>query len=76
MQPTGRTRGRFEEHIVRSQALRGNPLGDPAERSLWVYLPPGYAEESERRYPAIYLIQGMTGSVEMWWNVTAFRPTY
>ena len=76
MQPTGRTRARFEEHIVRSAALRGNPLGDPAERSLWVYLPPGYAEESERRYPAIYLIQGMTGSVEMWWNVTAFRPTY
>ena len=35
-------RGRFEEHTLTSEALRGNPLGDPHQRPLWVYLPPGY----------------------------------
>ena len=34
--------GRFDEHTIESQALRGNALGDPHERPLWVYTPPGY----------------------------------
>jgi S-formylglutathione hydrolase FrmB len=76
MPSTERPRGRFEQHTVSSPALRDNPLGDPAERPVWVYLPPGYADDPERRYPAIYVIQGMTGQVQMWWNKTAFRPTY
>ncbi len=67
--------GRFEEHRVDSQALRGNPLGDPHERPLWVYLPPTYDADQQRRFPTIYVIQGMTHQVEMWWNRTAFRPT-
>ena len=66
--------GRFDEQRIASQVLRGNPLGDPTERPLWVYTPPGYDEQSERRYPSIYLIQGMTGQVDMWWNRSAFRP--
>ena len=51
-------RGRFEEHTFESAALRDNPLGDPYHRPLWVYLPPGYANEPGRRYPTIYQIQG------------------
>jgi hypothetical protein len=35
--------------------LAGNLLGDPSERDLFVYLPPGY-EESDRRYPTAYLL--------------------
>ena len=53
--------GRFEETVFESEALRGNPLGDPPERPLWVYLPPGYDDEPERRYPSVYMIQGLTG---------------
>jgi Putative esterase len=68
--------GHFEQHAIASTALRDNPLGDPAERPLWVYLPPGYHSEPNRRFPTIYVIQGMTGRVEMWWNVQAFRPTF
>ena len=64
--------GRFEEHVVESEALRGNPLGDPHERPLWVYLPPGYDDEPERRYPSIYVIQGYTGQLDMWRNRPAF----
>jgi Putative esterase len=68
-------RGRFEQRTVRSRALEGNPLGDPAERPLWVYLPPGVGDDPGRRYPVIYVIQGYTGQVDMWWNRSALRPT-
>ena len=65
--------GRLDEHVFVSEALRGNPLGDPHERPLWVYVPPGYDEAS--RYPSVYAIQGMTGQVEMWRNRFSMRKT-
>jgi hypothetical protein len=68
--------GRFEEHVFESDALRGNPLGDPHERPLWVYLPPGYDDDSERRYPSVYMIQGLTGQLDMWRNRSAFRLNF
>jgi S-formylglutathione hydrolase FrmB len=67
--------GQYEDATISSTALRGNPLGDSADRPLWVYLPPSYDEEPDRRYPTIYLIQGYTGTLGMWANRTAFRPT-
>jgi S-formylglutathione hydrolase FrmB len=68
--------GRFEEHVFDSELLKGNPLGDPHERPLVVYLPPGYDDDPERRYPSVYLIQGLTGQVDMWRNRSAFRRNY
>ena len=68
--------GRFEEHEFDSRVLRGNPLGDPHRRPLWVYVPPGYDAEPSRRYPTVYAIQGLTGQVDMWRNRSPFRPTY
>jgi S-formylglutathione hydrolase FrmB len=68
--------GRFEEHVFESDALRGNALGDPPERPLWVYLPPGYDEEPERRYPSVYMIQGLTGQLDMWRNRSPFRRNF
>ena len=41
--------GRIDEHVISSELLRGNPLGDPHERPLTVYLPPGYDQEPDRR---------------------------
>jgi putative esterase len=67
--------GRFDALEIESAVLRDNPLGDPHVRPLWVYVPPAYDAEPDRRFPSIYLIQGMTGQVDMWWNRTAFRPT-
>ncbi len=64
--------GRFDELTFTSEALAGNPLGDPRERPLWVYLPPGYDDEPERRYPSVYVIQGYTGQLDMWRNRAAF----
>ncbi|MEU7873704.1 alpha/beta hydrolase-fold protein [Dactylosporangium sp. NPDC049140] len=68
--------GRFEELVVDSAVLRGNALGDPHERPIQVYLPPGYDEDGSRRYPAIYVAQGYTGHIAMWWNRVPFRQPY
>jgi hypothetical protein len=66
--------GRFEEHTFASERLRGNPLGDPHERPLWIYLPPGY--DAAASYPSVYVIQGYTGHVGMWRSRTAFRQPF
>jgi S-formylglutathione hydrolase FrmB len=68
--------GRIDQLEIDSEVLRGNALGDPHVRPLWVYLPPGYDEDPERRYPSVYVIQGFTGQIDMWNNRDPFRPTY
>jgi len=68
--------GRIHEHAFDSALLRNNPLGDPHERPLWVYVPPGYDDDAERRYAAVYVIQGFTGHVSMWRNRTAFQQPF
>jgi len=68
--------GRLDEHVIDSAALRDNPLGDPHERPLLVYVPPGYDDEPDRRYPSVYVIQGYTGHVLMWRNRTAYRQPF
>ena len=62
--------------MIDSDVLRGNPLGDPHERPLWVYTPPGYDDSGDTRYPAIYVIQGYTGHVAMWANRQPFRQPF
>jgi hypothetical protein len=69
-------KGRYDEHLFESELLKGNPLHDPPQRPLWVYLPPGYDAEPERRYPSIYVIQGLTGQIDMWRNRNPFRRNF
>jgi S-formylglutathione hydrolase FrmB len=68
--------GRVDEHVLVSEVLVGNPLGDPHERPLWVYVPPGYDDDPGRRYPSIYVLQGYTGHVAMWRNRMPFRRPF
>ncbi len=68
--------GRLDRQVIISERLKNNPLGDPFERPLWVYLPPGYAAEPDRRYPVVYVIQGYTGQIGMWGNRIAFRQPF
>jgi S-formylglutathione hydrolase FrmB len=68
--------GRIEERWIDGAHLRDNPLGDPARRPVWTYLPPGYDGDPDRRYPAVYVLQGFTGQVDMWRNRSPFRPTF
>jgi putative esterase len=68
--------GRLDEHIFDSEVLVGNPLGDSPKRPLWVYLPPGYEDEPDRRYPSVYMIQGLTGQLDTWRNRAPFRKNF
>ena len=61
----------WAQHTIDSQALRGNPLGDPHERPLWVWSPGG-----EGPYPSVYVIQGMTGIVGAWFNTEPWNQSY
>ncbi len=44
--------GRMDERVISSELLRGNPLGDPHERPLLVYTPPGYDDAGPRGTPS------------------------
>jgi Putative esterase len=68
--------GRIDKKTIASELLRGNHLGDPAERPLWVQLPAGYDDDPSRRYPAVYVLQGYTGHVAMWENRTAYQQPF
>lgn len=63
--------GTIQLWTMESQALRGNPLGDPHRRTMPVYLPPGYANGSGR-YPVVYFLHGFAGSPMAWLNPSAF----
>jgi S-formylglutathione hydrolase FrmB len=67
--------GRLEKNTIVSELLRDNPLGDPHERPLWVYVPPGY-DDSDERYPSVYVLQGYTGHVAMWENREPYRQPF
>jgi len=51
--------GRVEMHVLASEVLRGNPLGDPATRELPIYVPPGVA--AGEPLPLLLLLSGFTG---------------
>jgi len=54
-----------------SEALRDNPLGDPAERPVYVWAPGG-----DGPYPVVYLLQGFTGLAPAWFNVRPWQPSF
>ena len=69
--------GRLEEVEITSRALESNALGDSPRRPLYVYLPPGYDDDTQRRYPSVYVLQGFFGAVPSWKTRTNnLRATY
>ncbi|MEM7248018.1 MAG: alpha/beta hydrolase-fold protein [Acidobacteriota bacterium] len=65
-------RGRIEREALVSEVLVGNPQGDPHVRPVPVYLPPGYDEDGDRRFPVVYLLAGFAGRGEMMLNDAVF----
>jgi enterochelin esterase-like enzyme len=49
--------GRLEQIHIMGESLKGNLEGDDPDRTVFVYLPPGYAK-SGKRYPVIYFLHG------------------
>ena len=54
-------RGRILRLAHRSDCLGGNPWGDPVERELAVYLPPGYREDAPA-YPVLWDLAAFTNA--------------
>ncbi len=70
-----RLAGQLDELVVESELLQGNPLGDPAQRPLYVYCSPGAARGSEVTVPTIYVLQGYGGQLDTWRARKSFEPT-
>jgi S-formylglutathione hydrolase FrmB len=66
-----RLQGDVRVDFIDSPALAGNPLGDPSERPVIVYLPPNYDPQGSSRYPVLYLLHGYTGDAAA---VVSARP--
>src|SRR5579863_2142343 len=60
-------KGRVAVFDHTSNVLQGNALGDPAQRDVYCYLPPGY-DDGTQRYPVIYFLSGFTGTGRMHLN--------
>lgn len=62
----GAPSGSLHIHRLPSDILRSNPLGDPSERDLHVYLPPGY--DKSKKYPALLGLVGFLGIGASYFN--------
>lgn len=60
------SKGTVEKITVHGKSLEGNLEGDSADRTVFVYLPPGYAANTGRRYPVVYLLHGYGLTGERW----------
>lgn len=58
--------GRLVEVKISAPALKDNLLGDPAEQSVAIYLPPGYDTSPTKRYATLYLLHGFTANNQAW----------
>src|SRR5689334_5197314 len=59
--------GRVVVHRFASRVLENNPLGDPVERDLHVYLPPDH--DPGKPLPALLALVGFTGTGGMLFNL-------
>jgi enterochelin esterase-like enzyme len=53
---------------VPGKSLAGNLSGDPAQREVLVYTPPGYATDTKRRYPVVYFLHGYAVTAQFYAN--------
>jgi S-formylglutathione hydrolase FrmB len=63
--------GSLLELEVDAPALAGNPLGDPARRTVLVWVPPGGAAG----LPTVTFLHGYGGTVRGWTQAGLFAPT-
>jgi len=59
-------KGRLERITVHAKSLEGNLEGDSPDRDVFVYLPPSYASEPNRRYPVVYTLHGYGLHAQQW----------
>jgi enterochelin esterase-like enzyme len=59
-------KGKMERIKVHSASLAGNLEGDSPDRDVFVYLPPSYQLQPNRRYPVVYTLHGYGLHAEQW----------
>lgn len=60
---------------VHGASLEGNLEGDPADRDVFVYLPPSYASQPNRRYPVVYFLHGYGATADAYWKLMTVPDT-
>jgi hypothetical protein len=68
---TPRVTAGWRELTFASRALADNPLGDPADRPVYVWEPP-----SRGPHPTVYVLQGFTGMAPAWFNIRPFERSF
>jgi enterochelin esterase-like enzyme len=61
--------GTLSQITVHGESLAGNLSGDPADRTVFVYLPPSYTSARNRRYPVLYDLHGYSLTAQRWVNI-------
>lgn len=63
---------RTEQRVVHGASLEGNLQGNPADRSVYVMLPPGYDADARQRYPVLYFLHGRTSTAAEYVGLVPF----
>jgi enterochelin esterase-like enzyme len=63
-------KGTVDRIKVHGKSLEGNLEGDSPDRDVFVYLPPGYAANTNQRYPVVYMLHGYGLTAERWMPFT------
>jgi S-formylglutathione hydrolase FrmB len=61
--------GSLEQIKVFGASLNGNLQGDDPNRDVFVYLPPSYQAEPNRRYPVVYFLHGYGVGAQVYVNL-------
>lgn len=68
-------KGTVEMIKVHGKSLEGNLEGDSPDRDVFVYLPPSYNTDKNRRYPVVYFLHGYGVKAELYWNTMTVPAT-
>ena len=66
-------RARLNWVEVHSPAIEGNLEGNSAQRKVLVVTPPGYDENTGKRYPVVYFLHGYWATPEMYQEMARFE---
>lgn len=58
--------GRVVELETPAPSLDGNLLGTPSTQNAAIYLPPGYDQQPDARFPVVYLLHGIFDDYGVW----------
>src|ERR1700678_302131 len=68
-------KGTVETIQVHGKSLEGNLEGISPDRDVFVYLPPSYATDKNRRYPVVYFLHGYGVKAEAYWKMMTVPET-